>query len=313
MIENLWETTKRSRIMRRAGSLMLATLVISALASPARADHTATLDRSDIPVLAGKTTVFGDETAWTRVRLPESVPFLELGELSLSTRVRGDGRLLGIFLFQEKNGEIDDRGSNWWIWRSGNCGTRGCERNSGELPGMTWDLDERDMIPAGVYRLYLVVDGAPGSVYFEIEGLSGATRIHPTRPMGEARAKVQTLKTRLHTPAAGVAGAFGNERPFGGRGMAIQELWVDPVGPAAVESVVCWYRREAPADPATAYAPPDCGLIHTAFVQWYTPPWDVCCPGWTMSLNYLPKAMGGWYVSSTPVESAGSVALWLKV
>ena len=300
--------------MRRSRWAIIPVLIATSISiAPARANHTgpAPVDRSAVPVLAGENTIFGHKTAWTRVRLPEAWHWGEF--MDSKARVKGDGRLLGIFMFQERNGEVDHEGAQFSIWRAGNCGTHGCERNGFSFPGMNWDLDKNDMLPAGVYRLYLVVDGAPGSISFEIPRLSGATRINPDRAMGTARAKVETLRTRLQVPVTGTAFAAGNERPFDGKGITLQEQWIDPIGAGVADVGACWYRREAPADHDTAYLPPNCNvtpLPSVFFIQRYTPLND-CCLGFSMALPFLPKAMGSWYVSSGPVESAGAVALWL--
>lgn len=293
-------------------SAITLALLAAGLVTPAHADHTdpTPVDRSDVPVLKGENTIFGDQTAWTRVRLPES---LHWDEIDTWPKVRGDGRVIGIFLIEENGGQIDPKGQRLWMVGFGNCSSRACDGTPGWGPDMGWKLDKEDMVPAGLYRLYLIVDGASGSVSFEIPRLSGATRINPTQTLGRARVKVQTLKTHLYESTTGVAFSAGNEAPFGGSGLALQKLWIDPLGTGAVESGVCWYRREAPADPQLAYLPPECMVGLLPFVQHYAPPNDGCCLGTGMSLDYLPKAMGSWYISTGPVESSGATALWLKL
>ena len=279
---------------------------------PALAHHKrpAPVDRSRIPVLKEETTIFGDATAWTRVRLPESIGWQEI---DLTPKFKGDGRAVGVFLIEEEGGEIDPKGEKLWMADFGHCATPGCAGPPGWGSTLGWELDAHDMVPAGVYRLYLVVDGAPASVSFEIPRLEGATRINPTRT--GVRAKVQTLTPQLQLPAAGLAFAAGDEAPFSGRGISLQELWIDPLGAGAVKSGLCWYRRAVPEDSGTAYLPPGCDLAGspTWWMQRYTPLSDECCLGISASLPFIPKAMGSWYISTTPVESSGATALWLKL
>ncbi len=92
------------KILRIA--LVLSLLMAAALAAPARATHTYVppIDRSPLPELAGDTTVLGDESAWMRVRLSKPIDTDKIGWVDL--QVRGRGRLFGILLVREIDGEI---------------------------------------------------------------------------------------------------------------------------------------------------------------------------------------------------------------
>ena len=293
--------------------VVLALLVAAGLsAAPARADHTTAppIDRSRLPVLAGQTTVVGSESGWMRVRLPKPV---DLGKYdSWDTGIKGNGRIIGMFMLEEKNGEVDNRGADMWLQRFGNCDTRACEPDPFVGAWMSADTDRDGTLPAGIYRIYFVVDGARASATFDLPGLPGETRINPTRPV---RAKVTTLTPRIHEETTGVVFSAGDKRPFGGDGIALQGQWADPVGAGVFDWGYCLYPETAPADQTTAYIPPPCET-HPGWpvnsVRTYTP-LAPCCYGFQLALDYLPKAMGNWYTASGPVEDSGAVALWLKL
>ncbi len=284
---------------------------------PARATHTFVppIDRSRLPELAGDTTILGDETAWMRVRLPESVDTDKMW-MDDDLQVRGHGRIFGLLMVREVDGEIKRRAPSMDFLRSGMCNRPGCDpRPFAMMSGGGTTRDGK--LPAGIYRLYLLADGGPVKVRFSLPELPGAVRLNPTRP---AQAKVHSLTPRVHTDPAGIVFSAGDRRPFKGRGYAFQVQWVDPMGAGLIDRGFCYYKDEAPADQTTAYMPPECPVYLNVWwelfmlrYRTYTPPYTD--DYWEMHLGapHLPKAMGSWYTLTSPAEHYGAAALWLRV
>ena len=297
-------------MMRSKIVTALIVLTIGLSAAPAGATHTdvAPVDRAPVPVLAGKNTIFGSESSWARVRLPAEVDIS--GIYDMDTKVEGNGRILALFLLREVDGEIPARPSGISLMRFGNCDTRACEPSPFTNP---WMSSSTLRLSKGLYRVYLVIDGAPASVSFELPGLPGATRIHPTR---DARAKVHTMTPRLHESVTGVVFSAGDKAPFGGRGISMQGQYIDPIGAGTIHNGYCVYKDRAPSDQLTAYLPTTCDdrpSMSPTGVRPVTPLNDQCCWGFQMAMDYLPKAMGNWYTSVGAVEDSGAVALWLQL
>ena len=300
--------TLKTATAKMATALVLLTSALTA--APAGANHTYVppVDRSSVPELAGRTTIFGDRSGWTRVRLPAGVDSRKL--YGFDTEVHGDGRVIALFMMREIDGHVRRNAPDMWLMRFGNCGTRACEPSPWSGP---WMSSSAGRLPAGIYRIYLVVDGAPASVSLDIPGLSGATRINPT---GKVQAKVSTLTPRIEESTTGLVFSAGDKAPFGGRGIALQGQFIDPVGAGVIDNGYCVYEDEAPSEPALAYMRPACDESPSPTpyrLRTITPINDTCCWGFQLAMNYLPKAMGSWYTSTAPVESSGAVALWLSL
>ena len=286
----------------------IVVLALGLSATPAMAEHTSipAVDRSAVPELAGENTIFASESGWTRVRLPVNVDPSKMYDFD--TEIRGAGRIVALFMMREVAGELPKDPGGIWLMRFGDCDTRACEPNPFSNAWMSSDVRT---LRAGIYRIYLIVDGAPASATFNIPELEGATRINPTR---EVRAKVQTLTPRIHETTTGVISSAGNAAPFGGRGIALQGQFVDPIGPGVINNGYCVYEHEAPGGRFGTFMPPECGesLSSTLLsARTYSPLSYQCCWGFQLALDFLPKAMGSWYTSTTPVEDSGAVALWL--
>ena len=296
--------------------LVVLGLFVAAMATnlPARATHTYVppIDRSPLPKLAGDITVLGDESAWMRVRLPKSIDSEKI-RWANDFHVQGRGRLFGILMVREVDGHIERRSDSLHFLKSGMCNSRGCKPK----PMAMISGGSSSTLRAGIYRLYVLADGGPVSVRFTTPELPGVVRLNPTRT---ARAKVHNLTPRVHTGSNGVIYSAGDERPFRGPGFAFQAQWVDPMGAGVINRDLCWYTKEAPSDPKTAYLPPACPVslwweLLTLTTTTYSPvTWsDDCCWEMHFSANFLPKAMGSYYTLTTPADHYGAAALWLKI
>ena len=299
-------------------AIVLCVLVTATIAgAPARANHTykPPVDRSPLPTLAGDTTVFGDRTAWMRVRLPKAIDSNALGWETDDLQIQGRGRLFGWLMVREVNGKIEPRAPSVNYLRSGMCSRPGCKPKPYAM--ISGGATERDgVLPAGIYRLYLLADGGPVRVHFSTRGLPGVIRLNPTkRPEG---VKVHNLTPRVAAGDTGVIYSAGDKRPFRGPGFAFQAQWVNPAGAGLINRDLCWYDRKAPGDETTAYMPPACPVnlwweVLTLPYSAYYPPFTDGYWEMHFGSDRLPKAMGSWYALTSPAEDYGAAALWLKV
>lgn len=257
-----------------------------------------------LPVLAGKTTVIGSRSAYARVRLTKTLTWEQTDAL-----ISGDGRAIGLVLVKEENGSIPKKPKAVDFIRFGKCFEEACPtRNSfgGAGGGGTGDR-----LPAGIYRLYLITDGAPARVTLYLDTLHGATTIAPRIP---ARAVVQTLTPRV--PTTPTFYSAGDVAPFRGNGITwfSQTLEVPGNGTAAYDK--CIYFDDPPAVQETAYLPTDCpggwqNGGRPTVVEYQDPGEDYL--GYTVGVYArIPAAIGAWYATTSPVDVGGVVAVWFK-
>lgn len=254
---------------------------------------------SKIPTLAGITKVVGSESAWMRVRLPTTV-----NSRKVSFDFDGNGRAIALYLVHEEHGRIPRKPVRLDAERFGQCFEEACEPS----PYLSWGWGaSNNRLPAGIYRLYLITDGAPVEVTFNLHQLEGATQLTPAAP---AQALVQTSTTRVLTEPSDSAYSGGDAAPFSGRGAAKLFQWLDPSGKGTAKYGACVYEDEPPADETTAYLPENCPSPFQDSVKGYEE--DEGGFGVSYGLSSLPAALGTWYTATTPVEVHGSVAVWLK-
>lgn len=285
----------------------VAAAVVPGLAPPAGARHTwiPPVDDSPVPALARKTIVEGSETGWLRVRLPEPVRLPREPAV-----VTGDGRLVALYLVEEKDGAVARDGAYYSAERFGWCADPGCAPDpyASTSGGARTGRDGR--LPAGTYRLFLVADEAAASVTIELPGLSGATRL---TPRFAAESELTTIEADSPVPGAAPFYSAGAKAPVRGRGIAFLGHFFEPAAAGAAAFGYCVYRKEAPADDALAYAPPRChtSRLTNTWVRSYTPTARHVL-GFTLGLDGIPAAMGAWHTAGPGTRDAVTVALWLK-
>lgn len=284
--------------MRTMRVMIAAAVVAGALGvSP-----TSAVAGEGIPVIRGTTIITGDDAAQMRVRLPAPLALRNLGNWDFE--ITGDGRVIYFLLIKERrDGSVND---NIFVdgYAVGRCAEEACASQTEDTYGGSFEgVGDRDVLPAGRYRLYLVADGAPARIELQFAALSGRTQLSPSEP---AVAQVDTI-----TPHVGMLSPpsyFGySEAPFGGEGVALLSLWFDEA--LAYGHCVYW-KNEQPVAPA-AYLPGACGddthvvsADQVAAAEGFD--W-----GFSM-LMPLPKAVGTWYTSASVFGNAGSIAMWLQ-
>lgn len=282
---------------------LAAAVVIGVLGLPSHAGA-APAEPPGLPVIAGTTVVTGSEIGYARVRLTKTVDPMEL-----DASIEGDGRVVSAVLAREKKGP-----GKYWpaleVTSFGHCGTEpGC-RPDPDYDSMGWSSSV-DKLRPGIYRLYLIADGVPARVTLRFPELDGKLRITPALP---AKAILQSATPQVQVEATRSIYSAGLTSPFRGPGMAMfaQTIHVPGTGTAVWGS--CFYEDEPPADETTAYMPPNCpdGPPHRdPWIKEYSETSEEGL-GFELGAFFIPAAMGGWYVTTSPPDISGSVAFWIK-
>lgn len=287
--------------------------LVAVIAVPGRT-AAAPAARSSIPTLAGKTTATATNSAYIRVHLPIAVHYEQIDVVELV----GDGRAVGFALVKERNGRVRKNAAILEAVRFGDCFEEACATDypfdawgaggTGPTPGKSL----YPVYPPGIYRLYLIADGAPATVTLEFSELTGETTITPTTP---ARALVQNLTPRLPVGPTRSLYSAGDVAPFRGHGLTYMFQKIEAPGNGTAIYDACIYWDEPPAQEATAYLPPDCpkGMPqgHRPTIKEYNDQ-DEEHLGYQVGIYALPAAIGNWYATTTPADVGGSVAVWLK-
>lgn len=281
-----------------AVSAGLAAAAVSLTAGPAAA-------APRVPVLRGHTTVTGDATSVTTVRLPKAIDPI----FGMSVTFSGAGRVRGLVLTQR--GESVFETPTYATVAPNRCPAAGCPDEGVRGAGFFTGVDRREL-PAGEYRMFLIADGAPIRANVVIEDLSGETTIAPKEP---AEADVDSFQTRRLTTPDGTVYVGGGWSEMGGqsRGFAAMLIWGDRnvVEPRPWAFGVCEYffTRDHPA-PEHAFAPGCPGSTGVPNVTVGTEG-----PGYVLSYfarDTLPYGLGAYSVVPQAAENEG-VGLWMPL
>ena len=274
---------------------------ISLIASVMVSGSTPAGAKRGLPVLRGTTVITGDEPGSMRVRLPAPVTTDGLMDWDLAS-ITGRGRLIYFLLAKERR----DGSLNHKIfiegYRENDCSVPACRPQDDGWGGGSGGKGDDETLPAGVYRLYLVTDGAPARIELELRDLSGRTAVTPTEPV---EVEIETLTPTVANVSSPAYVAY-SEAPFEGKGVAFLALWVEgpTIGPVTYGH--CAYMRSSP-DLLTSYLPPNCPQDATL-----TP--ENSSPGDHYGVNHLwtgfPNSIGTWYAGES--VKSGSVVMWLK-
>lgn len=263
--------------------------------------HVAVAGPADLPHLARHTSISGSTTAYTDVYLPRSIaPVREM-----TYGVKGAGRLTGFVMVKQSRDAVKDRPALVAL-RSGRCVEAACAGSPQPMMLMlAYNLEDRKL-PPGRYRLYLVADGAPVHVSFDIPALTGRTHL---RPRKQAAAQLETIESTSPTPHV-LAG--GVETDLRGDGISAVFAWAH--GGAGVAGVVggCFYREDPPPAPA-AFVPgcPQAAGEPRSYGPNAPPAREgAVYQGVDMRLD---RALGAYYATAGVPEGLGAIAFWLKV
>ncbi|MDQ3646562.1 MAG: hypothetical protein M3345_06455 [Actinomycetota bacterium] len=254
-------------------------------------------------VTLGRVSTFtASTTSRILFRLPRQVDFAKDFHASVS----GPGRITG-FKFKLASGK-------WFKAPTveqtllGLCMEPGCKPESRfDVP--VFGLGFERYLPAGLYELYVIADGAPVTVSLKIDGLSGSVSGKPT----PVDAEIRTLSPRVFDGPESVvysSGGFtdlqGDEADYGFAG--IWALGAPHVVTAAGE---CFYYKGSRVPPAPATFAPGCPTGDGEPYIWPAPGADGGLILTVSNYTCCPRGIGGWFASAARVHNRGGVALWI--
>jgi hypothetical protein len=177
---------------------LLPLLLASALAAPLTAAEAA--PRSH--VLAGTVRISTSTSASMVVRLPKPAKFTGPFQAPAGTSVKGDGRIVGVALYDVKKGppSFDAIRFNW-------CDQPGCAGTSGYTFFHAHDGNDQHapVLPAGDYRLVVVTDGKRVDITLKFPGVPGSVTLNPT---GRVQVKHLTQDYEWVAPGAPFGTAY---------------------------------------------------------------------------------------------------------
>lgn len=288
--------------MRRIGLLLAFILLVAAVAPSTTAAKAA----SERVITLGQHSVFtARETSSILVRLPEPQPFFKMKSFRIDSH--GDGRVTGFMLIQQ--GLLKRDAAAIHGLTIGRCSKRACKARKNEIR-FVWGSNFQRKVPKGIYRLYVVADGAPVTVTVRAERLSGHVVARPNDPV---KTDLRTLTPRVDVDGAHSVYSAGDFTKLeGGRpDFAFMGLWVTADAPAAATAWGdCIYYNDGWADPPEdrAFLP---GCPEGDGYPFAYPARGVVS---TSSINGgSPHGIGAWYSTTSPVSDYGAVALWIDV
>lgn len=296
--------------MKKGGLRQLATalMVVGSLAHSAPHASALTTVRQPPSTLAGVTHVRGSDAGSVLVRIPKRVFWSEHTAKSKVADRRppfiafGDGRLVGFVLAQQ--GTSGSERVVYAGWRAGRCLERGCTEYRGGVVGH-FSVRNTRALPAGLYQLYLIADGARAHIRLEFPGLSGEIDI-TTRPSN--RIDLRTLDpTITETPRGTLFQGFA-ATDMEGEGFPLHVMWVEG---DAIEGVSeqCAYLEEKPHPslytPACPGSEQSTGMVHFGARSNYSSLWN-------QNLRLWNAVSGSYIIPTGEVKTVGMIAAWVQ-
>lgn len=256
-----------------------------------------------LPTLRGKTLISGDEPGSMRVRLPQRIRTESLHGWA-AHEFTGGGRMIYMLLMKERSDGTLNQNIFIESARLGRCSYPGCTP-APESDGRSGGSSSGDFLPAGIYRLFFVPDGARATVLLRLGGLKGRTQMSPTDPV---RVEIETLAPQLVDVVSPPAFVAYSEAPFGGQGITFFGEWFKSPAVGTLAYGHCIFWNERPESPS-AYLPTECD-DRTEVVTAEDAPEGY--DSGLLSFGPLARAVGAWYVSAALLENSGSVVMWLQ-
>lgn len=276
-----------------------ALVVLTAGANPSVAVAKESARSNASALLRGTTTVrTGPSSSAVTVQLPK-----DMYVASIDVEMRGRGRILGFALR-----ELDrEEGAVLYGFISNRCIEERCTAPpTGRIERGLGYTDET--LPAGRYRMDLLADGSPTSYVFRFPGLSGRTKLAPSRP---SDATIRTGVPSVYNSSDETiyaAGAYEDRAQFA-QGVAYMAMWIETQeAPLAWDICPKGNYSPAPAPPEELMFYPGCGASERSVI----PP-DTDGGLFTSTVTDLanPAGQGGWWVVKTPPIDRGVVAAWI--
>lgn len=286
---------------------ILAIMIGTAVFGPA--GNAAPIEDPTLPVITlGKVTrVRATAHSLALLKVPEDV-----GLRALRDRISGGGRVAGYALtnWTEDQDDGDLLVQSFVVNR---CLKPGCPPAKHELRIRWSEGVANGVIPAGIYRLYVVADRAPVEIAFKNRYLSGKTA---TKLAGDYKgADVITLPMSPASTDSGTifsAGDFTSLEP--GRGIGLLGLWSlgSPFAAGAVGD--CFYFDDLLAPREETAFLPGCptGWGARPHVGGPVAPGERGGVIFQSTHHRLPLGIGGWAGAAGRVDDFGAVGLWLR-
>lgn len=252
--------------------------------------------------LAGATTIAGTTTASTLVRLDRSVR-LAADELHERVEVSGRGRAYGVVL---AGAERRTRDAFLAVINFSFCGRSCTSQRDGAAYGFFNDDVESGLItlPAGLYQVALIADGAKVAAKLSLPGLPGSTVIRPTsRTSGPSSEKVVVSGNDTKTVYAGGSTFRVRDRVFSASALRVKRSLATGGAFGA-----CFYEDGVP--PAGAFAPGCPAGANSLFLDAVVGPVPTEYV-FASALVFSAKGRAGhgnWFAGST-VEDADAVSI----
>jgi hypothetical protein len=286
--------------VRSVKALALTIPLLAAVLHPAQV-----VAETPRPILElGRHSVFtASETSSLLVRLPKRQSLLDMKSFNMDSE--GDGRVTGFMLIEQGVKPREAATVNGLT--VGRCSKRACRARNSEFRFFGTTNIYR-YIPSGIYRLYVVADGAPVTVTFRASNLSGRVRARPTR---RERTDLRTLTPRVDVDGAHSLYSAGDYTDLNGGkpDFGFLGLWVEADAPAAATAwgSCIYYNDESPDPPEDRAFTPGCpegDSYPSAF-----PARRVVST--TRVNGQVPYGLGAWYSTTSPVSDYGAVAFWI--
>lgn len=264
--------------------------------------------------LAGTTVIEGSTSSVMRVSLPRDV--VVDGEKGFSAS--RNGRIQGLLL-RPAGAPITD--VNALLAASVNfCFTKGCTpapdapvwEDVGRTPTDPESTTDDYTLPKGFYDLYLIADGAPGSVTLELQGLSGRTTLRPAQPV-----RSQIVTDAPATPQLGVGPisfSAGSTNPVGNPAGAIfNAIVLNAHGPGAVAMGRCFRPDGAPIGPTydACGGPGAFPHVVSHYIAPEPAPFTRVGSGWALVRPGDSWTMAGWIEGAAAMWEAAHMSLSL--
>jgi hypothetical protein len=245
----------------------------------------------------------GSDSGWARLRL--SRPVRVTGTVTIS----GAGRIIGFVLVPDPLPRTWTSGPFLYGASFGRCATSACKPSLAR-GGFQFGSSR---LPAGKYRIYLIADAASAHVEIPLKGLKHNLRVDVDH---KARVDIRSLTPRLDQVPGRALYSAGSKSQIGGKGLALQGMWLDSSASVVGTWGNCIYKRgQTMPDPKIAYLPANLEACRAP-----DPEDSLATVGQVEGLrvttssaySYLPKALGAWYSSASLIRGAGAVAAWLR-
>jgi len=249
----------------------------------------------DAPTLRGTTLLKTSETVSTLVRFPRGKTSADL-----ALGIAGDGRVYGVVL--RKIGES----SEGTLLAMERCTERGCDGGRGYPSGAGFGAPV-----GGLWRVYVIADGAPVTVTLELSGVPGRMIIRPEEPVSH---RIASLDPRIEVGPSETIVSAGEYEPLeGAPDFGAFQMWREGRGHYGSVYKECYYYSLLPMPPEDAAFVPGCptsfGADETRAI---TGDGGKGGPWFRLASFGEISGLGGWYSTTAAPKLRGATVFWME-